>query len=165
MGAFARAGQFMGRYGSVTVLSMLFCRAAILAGHDGGAGLFHLAQRCCRHFGIETMGADHTGLMRAADIAQHDPAGMTLALYYMASYARLARAAMIEVADQDFVKTARAPKGIGERARCTPPHPAQCADPADHLCGPAGVDLVGGTVLVEEMCSRGRAWARWPMRR
>ena len=39
---------------------------------------------------------------------------MTLALYFMASYARLTRTAMIEVADQDFVKTARA-KGISER--------------------------------------------------
>ncbi len=66
-------------------------------------------------FGIETMGADYTGLARLGDIAEHMILpGVTLALYYMASYARLTRAAMIEVSEQDFVKTARA-KGISER--------------------------------------------------
>ena len=66
-------------------------------------------------FGIETMGADYTGLARIADVAQHIILpGVTLALYFMAFYARLTRTAMIEVADQDFVKTARA-KGISER--------------------------------------------------
>ena len=50
-----------------------------------------------------------------ADVARHMILpGVTLALYFMASYARLTRTAMIEVADQDFVKTARA-KGISER--------------------------------------------------
>jgi len=36
---------------------------------------------------------------------------LTLGLFYMAVYARLTRAAMLEVADQDFVRTARA-KGL-----------------------------------------------------
>jgi len=66
-------------------------------------------------FGIETMGADYTGLARLGDVAQHIILpGMTLALYFLASYARLTRASMLEVADQDFVKTARA-KGLTER--------------------------------------------------
>ena len=66
-------------------------------------------------FGIETMGADYTGFARAADVGAHLlMPGMTLALYFMASYARLTRTAMIEVAELDFVKTARA-KGIPER--------------------------------------------------
>ena len=66
-------------------------------------------------FGIETMGANYTGLARMGDVAVHILLpGTTLALYFMASYARLTRTAMIEVADQDFVKTARA-KGIPER--------------------------------------------------
>ncbi len=41
-------------------------------------------------FGIETMGADYTGLARIGDIARHMLLpGLTLALYFMASYARL----------------------------------------------------------------------------
>jgi peptide/nickel transport system permease protein len=59
-------------------------------------------------FGIETMGADYTGLARLGDVGLHILLpGMTLAFYFMASYARLTRTAMIEVAVQDFVKTAR----------------------------------------------------------
>jgi len=66
-------------------------------------------------FGIETMGSDLTGLARLGDVAQHMILpGVTLALYFLASYARLTRTAMIDVADQDFVKTARA-KGLTER--------------------------------------------------
>jgi peptide/nickel transport system permease protein len=66
-------------------------------------------------FGIETMGADYTGLARLGDVGLHILLpGMTLAFYFMASYARLTRTAMIEVAEQDFVKTARA-KGVSER--------------------------------------------------
>ena len=51
---------------------------------------------------------------------------LTLGLFYMAVYARLTRAAMLEVADQDFVKTARA-KGVPEGAHPAPPRPAQRA--------------------------------------
>ena len=46
-------------------------------------------------FGIETMGADYTGLARLGDVAEHMILpGVTLALYYLASYARLTRAAI-----------------------------------------------------------------------
>jgi peptide/nickel transport system permease protein len=93
-------------------------------------------------FGIETMGADYTGLARLGDIAQHMILpGMTLALYFLASYARLTRTAMLEVADADFVKTARA-KGISER---------QVA--RRHILRNALIPLVGGSVLVENVFS------------
>lgn len=63
-------------------------------------------------FGFSTVGAGLTGLALAWDIAKHlFLPSLTLALFYMAVYARMTRASMLEVAQMDFVKTARA-KGV-----------------------------------------------------
>lgn len=104
-------------------------------------------------FGIETMGADYTGLTRIADIAHHMILpGLTLALYYMASYARLTRAAMIDVADQDFVKTARA-KGISEGQVARRHILRNALIPLVTFAGLQASILVGGSVLVENVFS------------
>jgi peptide/nickel transport system permease protein len=63
-------------------------------------------------FGMESIGAGLTGAARAWDIAQHMVLPVvTLGLFFTAIYTRLTRAAMLEVASLDFVKTARA-KGV-----------------------------------------------------
>ncbi len=99
---------------AVTVLSMLFYAVPQFWLGMMAVLVFAVWLAWLPPFGIETMGADYTGLARIADVAGHMILpGMTLALYYLASYARLTRTAMIEVAGQDFVKTARA-KGISE---------------------------------------------------
>ena len=104
-------------------------------------------------FGIETMGADYTGLARVADVAVHILLpGTTLALYFMASYARLTRTAMIEVADQDFVKTARA-KGISERQVARRHILRNALIPLITFAGLQASILVGGNVLVENVFS------------
>jgi len=104
-------------------------------------------------FGIETMGADYTGLARLGDIGLHILLpGTTLALYFMASYARLTRTAMIEVADQDFVKTARA-KGIGERQVARRHILRNALIPLITFAGLQASILVGGNVLVENVFS------------
>ena len=104
-------------------------------------------------FGIETMGADYTGLARIGDIAQHIILpGVTLALYFLASYARLTRTAMIEVADQDFVKTARA-KGISERQVARRHILRNALIPLVTYAGLQASILVGGSVLVENVFS------------
>jgi peptide/nickel transport system permease protein len=104
-------------------------------------------------FGIETMGADYTGLARIADIGRHMILpGVTLALYYMASYARLTRAAMIDVADQDFVKTARA-KGISEGQVARRHILRNALIPLVTFAGLQASILVGGSVLVENVFS------------
>jgi len=104
-------------------------------------------------FGIETMGADYTGLARLGDVAEHMILpGVTLALYYMASYARLTRAAMIEVAEQDFVKTARA-KGISERQVARRHILRNALIPVVTYAGLQASLLVGGTVLIENVFS------------
>ncbi len=104
-------------------------------------------------FGIETMGADYTGLARIGDVALHILLpGTTLALYFMASYARLTRTAMIEVADQDFVKTARA-KGIRERQVARRHILRNALIPLITFAGLQASILVGGNVLVENVFS------------
>jgi len=104
-------------------------------------------------FGIETMGADYTGLARIGDVARHMILpGVTLALYYMASYARLTRAAMIEVSEQDFVKTARA-KGISERQVLRHHVLRNALIPLVTYAGLQASLLVGGSVLIENVFS------------
>jgi len=62
--------------------------------------------------GDVTVGANLHGVAYAADVAKHAllPAA-TLATFFVAIYARLTRAAMLEVQRQDFVRTAHA-KGL-----------------------------------------------------
>jgi peptide/nickel transport system permease protein len=63
-------------------------------------------------FGMENISAGLAGWARVADIAEHLvlPA-CSLAVFFIAVYARLTRAALLEVLDMDFVRTARA-KGV-----------------------------------------------------
>jgi peptide/nickel transport system permease protein len=66
-------------------------------------------------FGMESVGAGYTGWRRALDVAAHLvlPAA-TLGLVYGAIYVQLTRAAMLEVIEREFVRTARA-KGASDR--------------------------------------------------
>ncbi|MCU0984684.1 MAG: ABC transporter permease [Acetobacteraceae bacterium] len=100
-------------------------------------------------FGMFTVGAELTGLAYAADVARHLvlPA-LTLGLFFLAIYARLARASMLEVADQDFVRTARA-KGVPE-GRIVRAHVLRNALlPVITFAGIQAGQLVGGSILVE----------------
>ena len=63
-------------------------------------------------FGMESVGAGLTGMARVHDIAAHLVLPVvSLGCFFMAVYARLTRASMLEVMGMDFVKTARA-KGV-----------------------------------------------------
>lgn len=100
-------------------------------------------------FGYESVGAGYTGIERMLDIGQHMvlPA-LVLALFYMAIYARMTRASMIEVANQDFVKTARA-KGL-RPGRILHAHVLRNALlPVVTLAGLQAGAMVGGAVLIE----------------
>jgi peptide/nickel transport system permease protein len=99
--------------------------------------------------GFETIGAGYTGLRRALDIGTHLilPA-TTLGLFFTALYARMMRAAMLEIAGADFVKTARA-KGVHE-GRIVRRHIARNAIlPVVTLAGLQAGQIVGGAVLTE----------------
>jgi peptide/nickel transport system permease protein len=100
-------------------------------------------------FGMMTVGADLHGIAHVLDVGKHLllPA-LTLGLFYMAVYARLTRATMLEVADQDFVKTARA-KGVPE-GQVTRRHILRNALlPVITFAGIQAGQLIGGAILVE----------------
>lgn len=100
-------------------------------------------------FGFESVGAGYTGLARALDIGRHMVLPtLVLAMFYMAIYARMTRASMLEVAGQDFVKTARA-KGLPP-GRVLRAHVLRNALlPVVTLAGLQAGAMVGGAVLIE----------------
>jgi peptide/nickel transport system permease protein len=100
-------------------------------------------------FGYETVGAGYTGVKRALDIAHHLilPA-LTLGLFYMAIYARLTRASMLEVSHMDFVKTARA-KGMPESMVIRKHVLRNALLPVITFAGLQAGSLIGGAVLIE----------------
>jgi peptide/nickel transport system permease protein len=90
-----------------------------------------------------------TGLAYALNVAHHLvlPA-CTLAILFLAQYARIARAAMIEVLGADYIRTARA-KGLGE-LRVTFRHAFRNAMlPILTIAGLQFGNLISGALLVE----------------
>lgn len=100
-------------------------------------------------FGYETIGAGYTGLAHAADVARHLVLPViTLGLFYMAGYARLTRASMLEVRGQDFVKTAKA-KGLSQSHIVTRHVLRNAILPVITVAGIQAGQLVGGSILIE----------------
>lgn len=100
-------------------------------------------------FGYETIGAGYTGWDRIVDVAEHlILPTVTLGLFYMAVYARMTRASILEVRDMDFVKTARA-KGLRE-SRIVFRHVLRNAIlPVITVAGIQAGQLIGGSILIE----------------
>jgi peptide/nickel transport system permease protein len=100
-------------------------------------------------FGMSTIGAGLTGMSAVLDVAKYlILPSLTLGLFYMALYARLTRASMLEVGDQDFVRTARA-KGVPE-GRILRRHILRNALlPIVTVAGIQAGQLIGGSILVE----------------
>lgn len=101
--------------------------------------------------GLEEIGAGHTGARRALDVALHLllPTA-TLSLIFLATYLRIMRAAMLEVMDQDFVRTARA-KGLSETAVVVRHALRNAMLPMVTLLGLQVGNLLGGSVVVESV--------------
>lgn len=100
-------------------------------------------------FGFETIAAKLTPFGRALDIAKHMIMPVvSLGAIYLAIYARLMRSSIIEVATQDFIKTARA-KGLAA-PRIVVGHMLRNAlVPVVTVAGMQAGALVGGAVVVE----------------
>jgi peptide/nickel transport system permease protein len=101
--------------------------------------------------GMEDAAAFYEGPERVVDIARHLvlPA-ITLSLFYMALYARLMRATMLEQRGLDYVTTARA-KGLTER-QITLRHVVRNAlMPVVTVAGVQVGGLLGGSVVVESV--------------
>lgn len=103
--------------------------------------------------GMETIGADLQGWKRATDVAWHLVLPtLTMALYYLAIYARLMRASMLEVLGLDYIRTARA-KGLTE-GRIAIQHGARNALlPVVTIAVLQIGHFMGGAILVETIFS------------
>lgn len=100
-------------------------------------------------FGYETINVKLSPVERALDVAKHMIMPVTsLAAIYLAIYARLMRSSIIEVAQQDFIKTARA-KGLSG-PRIVVGHMLRNAlVPVVTVAGMQAGALVGGAVVIE----------------
>jgi len=87
--------------------------------------------------------------VRSLDIAHHLvlPA-FTLAIIYLAQYARLSRASMLEVLGADYIRTARA-KGASERSVLFKHALRNAALPILTIAGLQFGNLISGALLVE----------------
>lgn len=101
--------------------------------------------------GMEDAAAFYEGWERVVDIAKHLVLpSITLSLFYMALYARLMRATMLEQRGLDYVTTARA-KGLTER-QITVRHMVRNALlPVVTVAGVQVGGLLGGSVIVESV--------------
>lgn len=99
--------------------------------------------------GMMQIGAGLTGIDHALDVARHLilPA-TTLGLFYVAIYARLMRASMLEVYSLEFIMTARA-KGLSESTIAWTHALRNALLPVVTLIGVQIGHLLGGSILVE----------------
>jgi peptide/nickel transport system permease protein len=103
--------------------------------------------------GSETIGAGKTGLAGLLDRLRYMILPATsLALFYVAIYARLARAAMLEAQTQDYVRTAAA-KGLSPLAITLRHVLRNALLPVTTLAGMHLGGLLGGAVVVETVYS------------
>ena len=101
--------------------------------------------------GMEDVVAFNEGFARVADIAHHLVLpSITLSLFYMALYARLMRATMLEQRGLDYVTTARA-KGLADRQITTRHVLRNALLPVVTMAGVQIGGLLGGSVVVESV--------------
>lgn len=103
--------------------------------------------------GSMTIGSDLTGAALLLDRAQYMvmPA-VSLSLFFVAIYARLTRAAMLEVQSQDFVRTAAA-KGLSPWRIAVHHVLRNALLPVTTMAGMHFAGLLGGAVVVETVYS------------
>lgn len=101
--------------------------------------------------GMETIAAFHTGFDYVIDVAHHLilPA-VTLSLFYLAIYTRMARASMLEVARLDYVTMARA-KGLKEWQVVYKHMLKNALLPVVTMAGVQMASMLGGSVIVESL--------------
>lgn len=148
-GVFASARQGKWADTIISLVALIFYATPLFWLALMGVLLFSVELGWLPGFGYETVGANYTGVARMLDIVRHLilPA-MTLGLFFMAVYARMTRASMLEVGRLDFVKTAKAKglrPGIIQRRHVL----RNALLPVVTLAGLQAGQLVGGAVLIE----------------
>lgn len=134
---------------AITVLSLVFFAMPLFWLGLMAIVLFSMQLQWLPAYGMMTVGAELEGIARLLDMLRHlaMPA-LTLGLFYMAVYMRVTRAAVADVVDQDFVKTARA-KGVPD-GRIWRRHVLRNALlPVITFATIQAGHIVGGSVLIE----------------
>ena len=99
--------------------------------------------------GFETVGADLEGWDGMVDVARHLAMPLaTLGLFYLALYARVMRASVLEQTGMDYVTTARA-KGQTERRVLLGHVLRNALLPVVTMAGVQAGNLIGGSIIVE----------------
>ncbi|MGJ8624446.1 MAG: ABC transporter permease [Yoonia sp.] len=103
--------------------------------------------------GIKTIGMRGTLIEKWLDVGRHLilPA-FTLSVFYLAIFVRLMRSSVIEVANSDFVRTARA-KGMSERRVFSHHVTMNAMLPALTMLGLQVGGMLGGSVVIETIFS------------
>lgn len=147
----ALAARFAGTWAdtAITVLALLFYATPLFWVALMAILLFSVWMDWLPSFGYETVGVSYTGFAHALDVGAHliMPA-LTIGLFFMATYARMTRASMLEVQRLDFIKTARA-KGLGGGAILRRHVLRNALLPVVTLAGLHSGTLIGGAVLTE----------------
>lgn len=103
--------------------------------------------------GFGSIGSGLTGFARVLDIAYYlILPTLTLALIFLATYLRIMRASMLEVATLDFVRTARA-KGLSDNTVVVRHILRNAMLPMVTLIGLQAGTMLGGSVVVESVFS------------
>lgn len=148
-GAFASARQGSWSDSLISTAALMFYATPLFWLALMAVLLFSVQLGWLPGFGYETVGAGYTGFRRMLDILLHLilPAS-TLGLFFMAIYARMTRASMLEVNMMDFVKTAKA-KGLRPSIVQRRHVLRNAILPVVTLAGLQAGQLVGGAVLIE----------------
>jgi len=148
-GAFASARQGKWSDTIISLVALIFYATPLFWLALMAVLLFSVQLGWLPGFGYETVGANYTGVRRVLDILQHlILPSMTLGLFFMAVYARMTRASMLEVSQLDFVKTAKA-KGLRSSVIQRRHVLRNALLPVVTLAGLQAGQLVGGAVLIE----------------
>jgi peptide/nickel transport system permease protein len=135
--------------GLISVLALLFYATPGFLVGIGLILLFSVQLQWLPMSGMSSLYDDSSWWLRGLDLARHLVLPMlSLALFYVAIYTRLMRAAMLEVLPMDYVRTARS-KGLS-RWRVAWHHAARNALlPIVTMAGLQVSSLLGGSVIVE----------------
>lgn len=145
------AARFAGTWAdtAITTVALIFYATPLFWVALIGILLFSVEWDLLPSFGYETVGANYTGFAHMRDVGAHliMPA-TTIGLFFMATYARMTRASMLEVKRLDFVKTARA-KGLKASVIQRRHVLRNALLPVVTLAGLHTGTLIGGAVLTE----------------
>lgn len=143
----SRAGRFADR--ALSIVSLIFYSVPAFWIGLMLIVLFSIKLGWLPSGGSETIGSSATGIAALLDRLRYMVLPtVSLSLFYIAIYARLARVSMIEAKGQDYVRTARA-KGLGETHILIRHVLRNALIPLTTVAGMHVGGMLGGSVVIE----------------